>query len=201
MQIEEYEGSDSNPYEGDSNLNSNKFAWRPRFESLFNEFESGFPKRSEWLLDKSDSNNYSMDSNPNSSKRYFDGLIQISFKKFKSLVKKEMKLRATDSNHTNNDSNPSWRTRKEIEARIRIIYIAIRIPESGVMKNKVRWFESSSYGFESLHKLKLKVRQSDSNLWVRIFELWIRIPSQIEAVGWRSDKAIRLFELWIRITP
>ena len=35
---------------------------------------------------------------------------------------------------------------------IRIPYTAIRISESGVMKNKARRFESSSYGFESLSK-------------------------------------------------
>ena len=43
-----------------------------------------------------------------------------------------------------------------IEVRIRIPYIAIRIPKTGVMKNKARRFESSSYGFESLGKIKAK---------------------------------------------
>ena len=36
---------------------------------------------------------------------------------------------------------------------------------------------------------------------ILIFELWIQIPSQTEAEGWRLDKAIRIFELWIWITP
>ena len=71
-------------------------------------------------------------------------------------MKKKVKLRATDSNHIYNDSNPLWRTNEEIEALIRITYTAIRIPESKVMKNKARRFESLSYGFESLHKLKQK---------------------------------------------
>ena len=84
-------------------------------------------------------------------------------------MKKEKLLRATDSNHSFNDSNPSWRTWRETEARIRISYTTIRIPKTGVIKNKTRRFESSNYGFESLRKSKgwrLKVRQSNSNLRV-----------------------------------
>ena len=69
----------------------------------------------------------------------------------------KVKLRAMDSNHLYSDSNPSSRTSEKIEARIQITYTVIRIPESKVMKNKARRFESSSYGFKSLHKLKLKV--------------------------------------------
>ena len=78
-------------------------------------------------------------------------------KRFKSLVKKKVKLRATDSNHLHSDLNPSWKISEEIETWIWIPYTVIRIPKSGVMKNKSRWFESSSYGFESFLKLKLKV--------------------------------------------
>ena len=95
--------------------------------------------------------------------------IQISLKRFESYVKKEEMLRAIDSNHLFSDSNPSWRTWRETEARIRISYTTIRIPKNGVIKNKTRQFESSSYGFESLSKSKdwrLKVRQSDSNFRV-----------------------------------
>ena len=84
-------------------------------------------------------------------------MIRISSKRFKSLVKKEVKLKAKDSNHLHNNANPSWRISEEIEARIQITYTAIRIHESGVMKNKARRFESSSYRFESFLKLKLKV--------------------------------------------
>ena len=124
---------------------------------LFNWFESGFSKRFEWLLDERDSNPYSTDSNLNSSKLCFDGLIRISSKRLESLVKKEVKLKATDSYHIHRDLNPSWRTNEEIEEQIRIPYIAIRIHEYEVMKDKERRFESSSYGFESLLKLKLKV--------------------------------------------
>ena len=156
MQTENSEDSDLNPYGGDSNPSTSKFAWWPRFESLFNEFESRFSKGSKWLLNESDLNPYSTDSNPNSNKGYFDGLIQITFKWFESLVKKKVKLRATDSNHIYSDSNPSWKTSEKIETWIRITYIVIWIHESGVMKNNARQFESSSYGFESLHKLKLK---------------------------------------------
>ena len=125
------------------------------------------------LHENQDSNRCSMDSNLDFEKG-LNGCsmkviripiqwirIQISVRGtlmnwFESLVKKKIKLKATDSNHTDNDSNPSWRTSKEIEARIWITYTVIRIPESEVMKNKARRFESSSYGFESLHKLKLK---------------------------------------------
>ena len=69
------------------------------------------------------------------------------------------------------------------EPHIRITHPAIRIPyeeqvkrlkhrfESPIqwfkslLKNKTRWFESLSYGFESFHKWskRLKVEQSDSN--------------------------------------
>ena len=78
-------------------------------------------------------------------------------------------LRATDSNPPFSDLNPSWRTWRETEARIRIPYTTIRILETGVMKNKARRFESSSYEFQSLSKSKgrrLKVKESDSNLQV-----------------------------------
>ena len=81
-------------------------------------------------------------------------------------------LRAIDSNYPFSDLNPSWKTWIEMEAMIRISYTTIRIPESGVMKNKAMRFESSSYGFEFLSKSK----------------------------GWRSNKAIRIFELRIRIS-
>ena len=115
-------------------------------------------KISEWLLDESDSNPYSTYSNPNSSEGCLDGLIRISSKRFESLVKKEVKLRANDSNHLHSNSNPSWRTCEENETRIQITYTKIRIHEFGVMENKARQFESSSYGFKSLLKLKLKVK-------------------------------------------
>ena len=121
--------------------------WQRRFESLMKRFESKFSKVIE--IDQ----------------------FESQIKRFESLVKKEEMLRATDSNHPFNDSNPSWRTWIEIEARIQIPYTTIRIPEFGVMKNKARRFESSSYGFESLSKSK----------------------------GWRSVKAIRIFELQIWI--
>ena len=73
------------------------------------------------------------------------------------MVKKEVKLRATNLNHIDSDSILHEEQREEIEALIRITYTTIRIPESKVMKNKARRFESSSYEFESLHKLKQKV--------------------------------------------
>ena len=79
-----------------------------------------------------------------------------------------------DSNHIDNDSNPSWRTKWR------------------------DWSTDSNH----LHR--------DSNPWIwsyeeqgkaiRIFELWIRIPSQIEVEGRRLDRAIRILELQIRIT-
>ena len=105
---------------------------------------------------QSDTNPSSTDSNPNSSKGYLDGLIQITIQVIRIPGEKEMKLRATYSNHPYNDLNPSWRTSEEIEARIRITYTAIRILKSRLMKYKARRFESLSYGFESLHKLKQK---------------------------------------------
>ena len=107
---------------------------------------------------QSDSNPSSTDSNPNSSKGYFDGLIRITIQVIRIPDEEEVKLRATDSNHLYSDSNPSWKTSEEIEAWIRITYTTIWIPKSEVMKNKTRWFESSSYGFKSLHKLKVKAK-------------------------------------------
>ena len=122
------------------------------------------PKRV-WIIaqQQSDSNPFLTYSNPNSNKGYFDGLIRITIQVIRITIQviripgeKEVKLRATDSNHLYSDSNPSWRTSEEIEARIRIIYTMIRIPKSRLIKYKARRFESLSYGFKSLHKLKQK---------------------------------------------
>ena len=82
-------------------------------------------------------------------------------------MKKEEKLRATDSNPHLAIQIPHEEHEERTEERIRIPYTAIRIPKIGVLKNKARRFESSSYGFESLSKSidkRLKVRKSDSNL-------------------------------------
>ena len=112
---------------------------------------------------QSDSNPSSMDSNLNSSKRHLDGLIRITIQVIQIPSEKEVKLRATDSNHLYSDSNhlysdsnhlysnsnPSWRTSQEIETRIQITYTAIWIPKSRLIKYKTR-------RFESLHKLKQK---------------------------------------------
>ena len=84
-------------------------------------------------------------------------------------MKKEEKVRATDSNPYTAIRIPHEENEERIEVRIRIPYIVIRIPKTGVIKNKARRFESSSYGVESLGKSKgrrLKVRESDSNLRV-----------------------------------
>ena len=77
-------------------------------------------------------------------------------------MKKEEKLRATDSNPHLAIRIPHEEYEERTKERIRIPYTAIRIPKSGVLKNKARRFESSSYGFESLGKSKgrrLKVRR------------------------------------------
>ena len=125
-----YKDHDSNHYSSNSNQVTRKgmsgcstIEW---FESLLNGFES------------------------NSSKGYFNGLIRITNQVIWIPGEVEVKLRVTDSNHPYSDSNPSWRTSEEIEAWIRITYIAIRIP----------------------HEEKCKM--------IRIFELWIRIPSQMK---------------------
>ena len=102
-----------------------------------------------------------MDSNPNSSKGYFDGLIRITNQVIRISGEEEEKLRVTDSNQPYSDSNPSWRTREEIEARIRITHTAIRIP----------------------HKEQDKA--------IRIFELRIRIPSQMKQ---KAESRIKRFE-------
>ena len=84
-------------------------------------------------------------------------------------MKKEKKLRATDSNLHLTIQIPHKEHEERTEERIRILYTTIRIPKTGVLKNKARQFKSSSYGFESLGKSKgrrLKVRESDSNLRV-----------------------------------
>ena len=62
-------------------------------------------------------------------------------------------LRATDSNHPFVIRIPYEEHEERTEIRIRIPYTTIRIPKTGVMKNKARRFESSSYGFE-LTKVK-----------------------------------------------
>ena len=84
-------------------------------------------------------------------------------------MKKEEKLRATNSNPHLAIRIPHEEHEERTEERIRIPYTTIRIPKTGVMKNKARQFEFSSYGFESLGKnkgRKLKVRESDLNLRV-----------------------------------
>ena len=83
-----------------------------------------------WMVaqQQSDSNPSSTDSNPNSSKGYFDELIRITIQAIWITGKEKVKLRATDSNHPSSDSNPSWKTSEEIEARIQITYTTIQIP-------------------------------------------------------------------------
>ena len=95
--------------------------------------------------------------NPNSSKQIEGDRFESLIKRFESHVKKEEKLRATDSKPHLAIRIPYEEHEERTEARIRIPCTAIRIPKIGVMKNKARRFESSSYGFESLIKLKLKV--------------------------------------------
>ena len=136
--------------------------WQRRFESTFQKVQT----------DEGDSNPSWSDSNPNSSKVVEIDQFESPIKRFESLVKKKVKQRAIDSNHPYSDSNHSWKTCRKIEVRIRIPYTTIRILEFGVMKNKARRFEYSSYGFESLSKSE----------------------------GWRSDRAIWIFELQIQIT-
>ena len=65
-------------------------------------------------------------------------------------MKKVKKLRATDSNPHLAIRILHKEHEKRTEKRIPIPYIAIQIPKTGVLKNKARRFESSSYGFESL---------------------------------------------------
>ena len=104
-----------------------------------------------------------------SSKQIEGDRFESLIKRFESHVKKEEKLRATDSNPHLAIRIPHEEHEERIEERIRIPYIAIRILTIRVLKNKGRRFESSSYGFESLGKSKgrrLKVGESDSNLRV-----------------------------------
>ena len=126
-----------------------------------------------WIVaqQQSDSNLSSMDSNPNSSKRYFDRLIRITIQVIWIPDEEEMKLRATDSNHPSSDLNLARRTSEKIEALIQITYTVIRITHD------------------------------EQDKAIRIFELWIRIPSQIEAKDWKLERAIQILEFQIRITP
>ena len=111
-----------------------------------------------WIVayQQSDSNLSWTDSNPNFSKDHLDELIRITIQVIRIPSEEEVKLRATDSNHIYIDSNLLWRTSEEIEAWIWITYTTIRIPKFKLMKYKARRFESLSYGFESLRKLKQK---------------------------------------------
>ena len=107
--------------------------------------------------------------NPNSNKQIEADRFESLIKRFESHVKKEEKLRATDSNPYTTIRIPHEEHEERTKEKIRIPYTTIRIPKTGVLKNKARRFESSSYGFESLDKSKgrrLKVRESDSNLRV-----------------------------------
>ena len=131
-----------------------------------------------WRTSQGDSNLRVMDSNPFSNwswklKVRQTKRFESSSYKFESHLSAKFKFYKSDLNHLHSNSNPSWRINEEIEAWIWIPYTTIRIPKSGVMKNKSRRFKSSSYRL---------------------------IPSQIEAEGWRSDRAIRIFKLRIRIT-
>ena len=116
-------------------------------------------------------------------------------------MKKEEKLRATDSNPYTTIRIPHEEHEERTEVRIWIPYIAIQIPETRVMKNKARRFESSSYGFKSLGKSKgrrLKVRESDSNLRVTDSNpSWLKIQisfRQLESPTQRFESL--LLEFW-----
>ena len=104
-----------------------------------------------------------------SSKQIEGDRFESLIKWFESHVKKKKKLRAIDSNPHLAIRIPHEEHKERTEERIRISYTTIRIPKTGVLKNKARRFKSSNYRFESLGKSKgrrLKVRKSDSNLRV-----------------------------------
>ena len=79
-------------------------------------------------------------------------------KRFESHVKKEVKQKATDSNPYLKDSNLSWRTSEEIEAR----------------------FESPTQRFESLNFELWRTNQSDSNLRVMDSNLLSKMKLKVE---------------------
>ena len=65
-------------------------------------------------------------------------------------MKKEEKLRATDSNPYTAIQIPHEEHEERTKEKIRIPYTTIRIPKTGVLKNKTRRFESPTQRFESL---------------------------------------------------
>ena len=68
------------------------------------------------------------------------------------------------------------------------------------MKNKWRDWSTDLNHLHNDSNSKIRTYEVQGKA-IRIFELRIRILSQIEVKGWKSDKAIRILELWIRITP
>ena len=97
-------------------------------------------------------------------------------------MKKKEKLRAIDSNPYTTIQIPHKEHEERTEERIRIPYIAIRIPKTRVLKNKARRFESSSYGFKSLLTQNSNLTQA-----IRIPYTVIRIPHGAEFKFGSSD--------------
>ena len=96
----------------------------------------------------------------------------------------------SDSNLSSTDSNPNS-NKRYFDWLIRITIQVIRIP--GEKKVKLR-------AMIRITHIAIRIPHEEQGKAIRIFELWIRIPSQIEAKDWKSDRAIRILELWIRIT-
>ena len=133
-----FKEGDSTPFQSDSNPLSRKCRltkairippiairihfpkcadWRRRFESLPYRFESTFQRVQ---TNEGDSNPSWRNSNPNSSKQIKGDRFESLIKRFESHMKKEEKLRATDSNPL----------------------LAIRIPHKNMKKELKKGFES-----------------------------------------------------------
>ena len=123
--------------------------WKRWFESLKRGFESRFQNVQAKESEDSDSNPYEEDSNPNSSKVCSDGWIWISIQ----AIRIPSEERSETEGHRFKSLNKGFKSLMKNKCRdwslIQIPYTVIWIPASGVMNNKSKWFESSSYEFES----------------------------------------------------
>ena len=123
--------------------------WWRWFESLKRGFESWFQNMQTKESEYNDSNPYGEDSNLDFGKICSDGWIWISIQAIRipSEERSETEVHGFESLKFGLESlmKNKWRD----WSLIWIPYIAIWILRFGVMKNKSKWFESSSYGFES----------------------------------------------------
>ena len=88
----------------------------------------------------------------------------------------------SDSNPSSTDSNPNS-SKEYFDGLIRITIQVIRIPGEKEMKLRATI---------RITHITIRIPHEEQGKAIWIFELWIRIPSQIEAKDWKSNRAIRI---------